>query len=324
MSSSHFRFEPDRSPDVMLAVEAWRDAGGIQRPELVERLVEFKHNKVYDRAGIFRLPGAGLQGASVVAKRGPARTMAVEAFVFNEVLPALSLTAPVYYGYVEKDALGWLFIEEVIGEPFSYRSRVHQELAVRWLSRLHSGTSQMRLANRLPAEGPEQYVKSMESARQSLVDSLDALTTAAHRTAAALLEALERIARVWGETCQRCARMPHCLVHADFVNKNVMIVPRGDRHELIALDWGIAGWGVAAPDLEYLTPSDYFALVKPVWTELRLEDIAYLKAVGVVMRHLGLVAVSASFLPIEPTWAIERLADSAALLIEASVELQRL
>jgi aminoglycoside phosphotransferase (APT) family kinase protein len=39
--------------------------------------------------------------------------------------------------------------------------------------------------------------------------------------------------------------MPHCLVHADFVNKNVLVAKR-HRDQLMALDWGIAGWGAPA------------------------------------------------------------------------------
>ena len=228
MCQSRYCFEPDHSPDREAVVEAWREAGGSRPPESVDRLVKVRSRQVYQRAGarIFRLSGVGPRGRSVVAKRGPSARLAVEALVYREVLPSLSLTAPAYHGYIERGTLSWLFMEEVIGVPFQHTSSVHRELAVRWLAKLHLGTSQLDLKDKLPAEGPSEYANCLMSARESMVSSLDALGSDAQRKVNMLLETLESIEGVWGEACQRCAEMPHCLVHADFANKNVMIVAR--------------------------------------------------------------------------------------------------
>jgi hypothetical protein len=212
----------------------------------------------------------------------------------------------------------WLFMEQVIGETFSPARAEHRELAVRWLAALHVGTSRLDLAERLPTEGPDQYRKCITSARESMVSALDTLAPDAKETVHVLLETLGAIESGWNDVCERFADMPRCLVHADFVNKNVVIVPRTGRSELIALDWGIAGWGVPAPDLEYLDASDYFALVKPVWPDVRFADVCYLKKAGIVMRHLGLVEVWASCLREETAWAMERLVESTSTLKRAT------
>ena len=320
MGKSHFHFQLDTSPDVDAVLEAWSAAGGA-RPAAVERLVESKHKKTYDRAGIFRLLRVGRDGAAVVAKHGKSEKLFVEALIYRDVLPKLSLSAPAYYGYVSMGSDAWLFMEDVAGETFSATSSAHSELAVRWLATLHTGTSQLDLAERLPAEGPEQYRPCIDSTRKSLLASVDTLESNAKHTVHRLLTTLDAIERTWYGVCDRCATMPHCLVHADFVYKNVFIVSRGDRAELIALDWGIAGWGVPAPDLEYFDPAVYFALVKPVWPDIGLADVAYLRSVGVVMRQLGLVEVWASCLRDEPEWAMERLEESARKLEDAHVDL---
>jgi phosphotransferase family enzyme len=317
MTTSHFRFQPDSTPATDEAVEAWLAAGVGARPDCVERLVEFKHNKVYDRSRIFRFPGVGPGGTAVIAKHAASRTLFIEAFVYRDVLPKLSLPAPAYYAYVDGGMRSWLFMEEVVGEPFSPRSSIHTQLAVRWLATLHSGTSRLDLASKLPAERPEEYLKSLVSARDSIASSLDGLAPVATRTLGGLLKTLDKIERLWSDVCQFCAEMPHCLVHADFVNKNVVIIERNEGTQLIALDWGIAGWGAPGPDLEHLDARDYFVLVKPVWSNVRLADIANLKAVGVVMRHLGLAEVWASCLRDQPDWAMTRLTDSAVMLATA-------
>jgi hypothetical protein len=130
MSTHHLRFEPDDSADAKAALEAWRSAGTRRRPTRVERLVEFKHRRVYERARIFRLVGAGPRGEAVVAKGAPSRALVVDALVYRELLPKLGLPGPGTTDILDDGDRSWLFIgEEVQGEPFSHRSPAHQELA---------------------------------------------------------------------------------------------------------------------------------------------------------------------------------------------------
>src|SRR6266498_1832445 len=141
MTTSHFRFQLDSSPATDEALEAWCTAGVGVRPDCVERLVDFKLNKVYDRSRIFRFPGVGPGGTAVIAKHAASRKLSIEAFVYRDVLPKLSLPAPAYYAYVDGGMRSWLFMEEVVGEPFLPCSSMHKQLAVRWLAALHIGTS---------------------------------------------------------------------------------------------------------------------------------------------------------------------------------------
>jgi phosphotransferase family enzyme len=321
MSTHHLRFEPDDSADAKAALEAWRSAGTQRRPTRIERLVEFKHRRVYERARIFRLVGAGPCGEAVVAKGAPSRTLVVDALVYRELLPKLGLPGPDYYGYLDDGDRSWLFIEEVRGEPFSHRSLAHQALAVRWLATLHTMTSQLHLADRLPRETPGAYLHCLNAARESILAWSDTLPSPAKPMVSALLGTLDHIEAAWEAACLHCATMPHCLVHADFVNKNVLVTRCGDRDQLMALDWGIAGWGAPAPDLEHIDPAAYFALVRTTWPAIRISDVVTLKTIGTVMRHLGLIEVWASSLRDQPHWAIERLTQSAAILARVAPDL---
>jgi aminoglycoside/choline kinase family phosphotransferase len=321
MSTHHLRFEPDDSADAKAALEAWRSAGTQRCPKRVERLVEFKHSRVYERARIFRLVEASPRGEGVVAKGAPSRTLVTEAFVYREILPKLGLPAPEYYGYLDDGEGSWLFIEEVRGEHFSHRSPAHQALAVRWLATLHTMTSQLHLADRLPPETPGAYLSCLSTARQSILASSNTLPSPARSMVSALLETLDHIEAVWDAASRHCATMPHCLVHADFVSKNVLVTRRSDCDQLMVLDWGIAGWGTPAPDLEHIDPAKYFALVRTTWPAIRYSDVTALKSIGTVMRHLGLIEVWASSLCGQPEWAIQRLAGSAAILARVAPDL---
>jgi hypothetical protein len=160
----------------------------------------------------------------------------------------------------------------------------HRALAVRWLATLHAMASQLDLANRLPPENPESYLRYLNAAREPILASSDMAA--------------------WDAACLYCATMPHCLVHAYFVNKNVLVTRRRDCDQLMALDWGIAGWGASAPDPEHINP---FALVRTTWLAIRISDVAALKTIGTLMRHLGLIEVRSSSLRDHLEWTIERL-----------------
>jgi hypothetical protein len=321
MSTHHLRFEPDDSANAKAALEAWTLVGCKRRPTRVERLVEFKHRRVYERARIFRLVAAGPRGEAVVAKGAPSRTLVVDAMVYREVLPKLGLPGPECYGYLDDGDRSWLFIEEVRGEPFSHCSPAHLALAVRWLATLHTMTSQLDLANRLPPETPGAYLTCLNATRGCILASSNTLPAPARPMISALLKTLDRIEAAWDAASLHSAAMPHCLVHADFVNKNVVITRRSGGDQLIALDWGIAGWGAPAPDLEHIDPAAYFALVRATWPAIRISDVAALKTIGTVMRHLGLIEVWASSLRVQPEWAIDRLAESAAILAQVAPDL---
>lgn len=316
------RFEADASVDVDPVLEAWRHVGG-RTPDSVERLVDVRGNKrrVYARAGIYRLRGAGASGSGVVAKCSTAATLSTEALLYGDVLPGLSLPSPKCYGYVEGGPQSWLFMEEIVGQPFAPRSITHQELAARWLARLHSGTSRTTLASRLPQTGPRQYFDAIGTTRTLLLNARRVLRSEARRSLSVLIQTLATIETIANDTCERCANLPQCVVHADFVDKNVLVTRRRGDLALFALDWGISGWGVPAPDLEYLDTHRYFGMVSHAWPHVQRSDIQFLKAVGIVMRQLGIVGAWATCLSETPEWTMERIAEPAEVLSAGAAEL---
>lgn len=101
----------------------------------------------------------------------------------------------------------------------------------------------------------------------------------------AIARSLATVEPRWSRLEDICARMPHTLVHGDFVPKNVRVRKRRGRLDLVAFDWETAGVAPPAVDLALLDATDadlrrYLAIVRDVWPALRIRDLRQLSRVG--------------------------------------------
>ena len=111
-----------------------------------------------------------------------------------------------------------------------------------------------------------------------------------------ILAKLEVTEQVWQDLERALAEMPQCLVHGDFVGKNVRVMQTEGGRELYVMDWDISGWGAPACDIERIVPSLYRKAVKDTWPELTLDRIEQMRVVGRILRNVGLIQATSTSL----------------------------
>ena len=276
------------------AALAWERLGCDRAPERVEVLTNRKGHHPNRKSRVYRLTG-GNAGGAVIAKRASRATVEIERVIYQEVLEALPVAAIKCFGAQIDSDDGWLFLEEVTGAAFDEEQPAHRHLAAEWLGTVHAATSGMReLADRLPNHAMDRYLGRLRAAMRSLDAGHEnaALAACDRASLSVVRDELARLDRDWGALAHRCTAMPHCLVHGDFIAKNVRV--RDGR--LFALDWEEAGWGVPAEDLGALdqTIADldgrdldaYRARVRDAWPGFDGAAAAEMRGIGVVLRYV--------------------------------------
>ena len=276
------------------AARAWERLGSGRAPARVEVLTNRKGHHLNHKSRVYRLTSAG-PGSAVIAKRTGRETVELERVVYQDILGALPVAAVKCFGGWDDGDEAWLFLEEVSGAAFDEERAAHRQLAAEWLGAVHAATSGMReLRDRLPHHGSDRYLALLHAGLRSIeVGRENAGLTADERSALTTVQGeLARTERDWPTLAERCATMPHCLVHGDFIAKNVRI-----RDELLfALDWEEAGWGVPAEDLGALdqTIADvggcdldaYYARVRDAWPNFDRGAAAELRGIGIMLRYI--------------------------------------
>jgi hypothetical protein len=184
-----------------------------------------------------------------------------------------------------------LFLEEIVGEDYSESSAEHRELAAEWLSSLHTVTARLPLAGVIPELRLDRYLDCLRSGRGTMVEYLPnvAISGVGRTVLQAMIEQLAAIESEWPRFERFCATMPRCLVHGDFIKKNVRVRSDHVQPALYVLDWEAAGWGVPAEDLAGLDLLVYGPRVRSVWPQLDPATLERLAAVGGVFKCLSFV-----------------------------------
>jgi aminoglycoside phosphotransferase (APT) family kinase protein len=283
------------------AALAWRRCTGGRSPERVENLEEKKKTAVYRLGGV--LPG----GRAVIAKRCPRDTMAVERLVREEVLLDLGLPVVRSYGFIDDGPNGgWVFLEEVEGEPYSSGERGHRILAGRWLAALHAAASKRELGARLPDRGCEHFLSRLRSIRELLRERADGsrLSSVERAILARIDVRLSSLEERWSEVRALCRRLPETLSHNDFAAKNLRVRHSEGRAALLVFDWDSAGWSVPAADLAQdvvrsATPAlaAYDRAIRNVWPAWGGDDLALAVQLGALFRSLSALRWRATRLP---------------------------
>jgi hypothetical protein len=94
------------------------------------------------------------------------------------------------------------------------------------------------------------------------------------------------LSAIWHQLANTCAKMPHSLVHGDFIRKNVGIRATSEGITLLPFDWENAGWGVSAEDISKVDITAYWLTVKDCWPSLSIESFKRMARVGEVFRCL--------------------------------------
>lgn len=300
------------------AVKAWAKLRSEHvEPAAIERMQKKRKGVVY------RLKGAGPGGSDVIAKRSSPERLLKERIIYEQVLPALSISIVSYYGFIEEpdESYCWLFLESADGEEYSPLDNEHRTLAARWLGLLHTSASRIATAARLPERGPGYYLEQLRQGGETIRRNLTnpALTSETRATLENVVWQLEVVASRWGQVEELCERAPRTLVHGDFAPKNMRVRSGRAGLSLLPFDWGSAGWGVAAADLaqsgmesnsywNYWADPDldaYRSVAQESWPRLDICDVGQLAIIGKIFRSLVCINLEA------PSFAMEWVENSA-------------
>lgn len=280
------------------AVRAWRKLGAGPRPARLELLRRRRKSVVY------RLPGVGVGGSDVIAKRGLWQDALDERAVY-EALSELPVARLAYYGFVAEPAreYGWLFMEDAGSEPWDPHVPVHRQLSTRWLARLHTASSRTSCAARLPDRGIDWLREHVDHALTEIPACFrnPALKPEAFPVLEGILRVLSDVDACWPEIESACAPMPRALVHCDFAERNVRIRCEGPEPRLLAFDWEVAGWGLPAVDLTDVDLACYADAVRSDWPGLDLAAFERFAQLGQLLRG-GVVSASWAVRSLETTY----------------------
>ncbi|MCI0585424.1 MAG: aminoglycoside phosphotransferase family protein [Planctomycetes bacterium] len=276
------------------AVRAWRELRPAQvEPDCVHVLRERRKSNLY------RLPGVGIDGSPVIAKRGRASRAAIERTVYEEALPHLPVTAPRYYGSVP-DGDGaeyrWLFLEDVGLQKYSRTNPEHMALAGRWLGRMHAAATRLARASRLPEHlpegGPSRFLERLRMGRRDILANLDNpfLTAEEFDALREILRLGDHLEANWNRVEAACEGLPPTLVHNDFQPKNAYVRDGPTGPELFPFDWETAGWGLRAADLARVDVAAYEAALREGSPDLGTSAVARIAIVGEVFRCLAAIS----------------------------------
>jgi len=231
-------------------VRAWSELRP-EAPREVERVAEGSSGAIY------RLRGVEADGTSVIAKRSPKPSAAIERLVHEEILSALPLRSLRWYGAVDEpdSSFGWLFLEEPVGEEYSPLKSHHRELAAAWLGTIHAARVPDAPAAHLPDRSTPHYRGILQATHQRLLAHLENCFLDGEDLAllARLASHCTVLERHWDDLDDICDDVPPTLVHGDLVAPKVRIAEGPDGEALLAFDWERAGWGTPAIDLAQFT-----------------------------------------------------------------------
>lgn len=266
------------------AVEAWIRTGTDRL--VPERILVLKEAR---RRSVYRLPGVGPGGGTVIAKRSRIPVARLEAFVYENVLPHLPVPAPRYYGSWFDGPRGWILLEDVGGEPFAHGNAEHRRLASRWVGTLHVSAVGLEAGGALPDAGPTQYLEHLVQGREKIRDALERWQL--RRGEAEVLEALvaqcEAIETDWQVIETSCHGAPDTLVHGDVQPKNIFLKEEREGRILRIIDWEMVGFGCPAADLNRIDLDEYWAVVRSAWPRMTFDRLTRLRDAGRLFQTLA-------------------------------------
>ena len=274
------------------AVAAWRAIEPRRAaPRAVHRLATQKGETRVHRIEL-------ADDETVIAKRCRSGRAAVEAVLYEQVLPQLSAPTLRYYGKLDEPETGfsWIFVEEAVGREYVADDPEHRAAAARWLATLHAEASALDLALLLPGRGVNYFRECSRAAYAAIAAGLsNAALAPADRT---VLKAVLATARLlddrWPALERILDRLPATVVHNDFCLANLRVQRRDGSLMAIPFDWEDAGWGSPAVDLAQIVDHPAYSIrpdlavyewgVRSVWPHLNGEDIRAVAELGSLFR----------------------------------------
>ena len=272
--------------ELHVACAAWRRFGGSELGATSVEILKPENRK----SAVFRVNGVGPGGAAVIAKRAGAAEVELELRLYRELLPTLDIPVLELYGSLsDADDAVWLFLEDAGETWYAPGDPDHRALAVAWLAGLH--TFPVSDVDWLPRTGTTYFRGQLDLAVDGVTASLTHPSVPADDldVLSALLRCLvDTVSPRWGEVEAECAGARECLVHGDFVPKNVRVVNGFRQQRLVGFDWETSGVASPAADLALLSHAAdrkaYHSLVAGSWPGVSFEDVERQWRVGRLLR----------------------------------------
>jgi len=196
----------------------------------------------------------------LIAKRGEIEEALFENLLYTTILPRLGLGSLRCFGVVEEsdNRFAWLFLEHAGHCRYNPTIREHHNLAAEWLAILHGNQLELELKNYFRKCGDEHYAASLRTARALVERGIinPVLSPSQQEILHRALHLLDQLEEKWPVVEDICATVPRCLIHGDFLGKNLRVESNGSKYQLKVFDWEAACWGLPFLDLaESLIPT---------------------------------------------------------------------
>ncbi|HEY1304745.1 MAG TPA: phosphotransferase [Vicinamibacterales bacterium] len=293
---------PKSPPEVMTerlqehpALQAWSQVHS--HPLMPASIEVLKHKR---KSAVYRLNGAGLDGAAIIAKRCPHATGLVEHLIYTALLPCIPVRPLRCHGFVREadEEFCWLFLDDAREACYVPQRGEHRTLAGAWLGEVHLATIPAEVTARLSDREHGYYLRLLHRCKGTLLEHMARTRLSAEHSTVfcELVTFCEKLESEWHRIETICAVMPQTLVHGDFVAKNVRIDESASFGALMVFDWQYAGWGVPAADLaqtidKVVSPdlAVYHSVLRRAHPRLDLVDIQRVAGCGRVLRLLDMI-----------------------------------
>jgi len=267
------------------AVMAWVAVTG--RGRLPDSIVVLRERTGRHKA-IYVLPHVGDNNTAVIAKRASAEVILIERRIYEEILPALPLSAPRCYGSCLDGSDGWLFLEDVGELRYSRGDPGHLRATAQWLATLHTAAAHLG-PDSLPESGPPRYLRHLRGTRSKIHECLGRwhLPSSEIEILVGILDRCDTLECRWGHVEASCSGLPNTLVHGDFQSKNAYLRPAGGLLQVLPIDWEMAGWGSPAKDLTRIDLPAYWDVVRRAWPRVDLGTVERLARIGRVLEYIA-------------------------------------
>lgn len=244
----------------------------------------------------------GQTSFEIVAKRGEVEEARFENLLYTTILPRLGLGSLRCFGVVEEsdNRFAWLFLEHAGHCRYNPAIPEHVNLAAEWLSILHGSQLELELKDSFRKCGDEHYGASLRKARTLVEGGLinPVLSPSQQEVVHKALHLLDKLEERWPIVEDICSAVPRCLIHGDFLGKNLRVESNGSKYQLKVFDWEAACWGLPFLDLaesliptsDGLTPEpdldSYISSSKCWWPDIEINSLKGLIGLGKIFWSL--------------------------------------
>jgi hypothetical protein len=246
--------------------------------------------------------------------------------VYENVLPSLSVPTLGAFGVhpATDRTLLWLYLEDAGDCSYDGRNPGHRTGLAAWSADLHAATASARFGAIVPRLNEGDCSALIAEAKEVLRIGSDnpELKPEGLRILFDLDSMCEEVRTRWPWLMRVLAACPECVSHNSLSAKNVRVRETTTGLQILPIDWENATFGCPALGLAFLDLDLYRGHAQSPWSELPLDQMKTLKAIGQVLWCLKSISGEARSMRNKYTRpVIEKLSYYARLMHAAKAQL---